>query len=99
MPNVLLEAMASGLPVVATDAEGVVELLGQNGTEQVVARGDATAFASQIIRLCKDRDLAAQRGEENCRIARTDWGLERMIARYEDLYESLCGSESGTKLD
>ena len=39
MPNVVLEAMAAGLPVVATDVEGVRELLGPAATAQVCAAG------------------------------------------------------------
>ena len=41
MPNVVLEAMASRLPVVASDVEGVRELLGPNAARQTVAHGDS----------------------------------------------------------
>ena len=43
MPNVVLEAMASRLPVVASDVEGVRELLGPNAARQTVAHGDSRA--------------------------------------------------------
>jgi starch synthase (maltosyl-transferring) len=88
MPNALLEAMASGLPVVATDVEGVTELLGET-PEQVVPAHDAEAFKRKVIRWCGEPAAAARLGSENRRIAQQCFSLERMIARYQQLYESL----------
>ena len=48
MPNALLEAMASGLPVVATDIEGVAELLADGDRQQVVPAADSEAFVRQV---------------------------------------------------
>jgi glycosyltransferase involved in cell wall biosynthesis len=93
MPNVLLEGMASGLPVVATDVEGVAELLGPRAAEQVVPRGNAEAFAGRVIRIGKDDRLAERLGKENRQHARANWSFERMIAQYERLYESLFAAE------
>ena len=63
MPNVVLEAMASGLPVVASDVEGVRELLGAAGAEQTVPYADTQALAEAVVRLIHDRELAAAIGE------------------------------------
>ncbi|MBC7855226.1 MAG: glycosyltransferase [Pirellulaceae bacterium] len=89
MPNVVLEAMAAGKPVVATQAEGVVELLGEGATQQSCPAGDAVGFAERIIRLAQDRTLAAELGAQNQRRAAAEFSLEAMISRYEVLYESL----------
>jgi glycosyltransferase involved in cell wall biosynthesis len=81
MPNALLEAMASGLPVVAADVEGVTELLGETASEQVVPAHDAEAFKRKLIRWCSEPAIAARLGSENRRIAERSFSLERMIER------------------
>jgi len=59
-----LEAMASGLPVVAADAPGVSDLLegGEASGGIVVPRGDVTAFATALARLIDDEDLRCALG-------------------------------------
>ena len=49
MPNVVLEAMASRLPVVATDVEGVRELLGPAAARQTVRYGDTKALIDKVV--------------------------------------------------
>ncbi len=51
MPNVVLEAMASRRPVVATDVEGVRELLGPLAARQLVRYGDTQDLIDKIVRL------------------------------------------------
>ena len=89
MPNVVLEAMAAGKPVVATQAEGVMELLGDGAAQQSCPAGDAAGFAQRILRLAQDRTLAAELGAQNQRRAAAEFSLASMISRYESLYESL----------
>ncbi len=89
MPNVLLEAMSAGKPVVATQAEGVMELLGDGAAQQSCPAGDAAGFAQRILRLAQDRTLAAELGAQNQRRAAAEFSLAAMISRYEALYESL----------
>ena len=89
MPNVVLEAMAAGKPVVSTQAEGVLELLGPGATVQSCSADDPAGFADRIIRLAQDRTLAAELGAQNQRRAATEFSLAAMISLYENLYESL----------
>ncbi len=89
MPNVVLEAMAAGKPVVATQAEGVTELLGDLAEPQSCPAGDAAGFAERIIRLARDRELAGELGAQNRRRAAAEFSLAAMISRYAALYESL----------
>lgn len=89
MPNVVLEAMASRLPVVAAQAEGVAELLGDGAALQSCPAGDAAGFAERIIRVARDRTLAAEQGAQNKQRAADEFSLAAMISRYEALYESL----------
>jgi len=89
MPNVVLEAMASRLPVVASEVEGVRELLGETSDIQTVRFGDRKALAERLVRLLSDPQLAAEVGAANRRRAEEQFSIERMVAAYEDLWESL----------
>jgi glycosyltransferase involved in cell wall biosynthesis len=57
-PNVLLEAMAANVPVVATAVGGVPEMVENNESALLVAPNDPPALAAAIARLLNDRDLA-----------------------------------------
>ncbi|MHB1035908.1 MAG: glycosyltransferase [Pirellulales bacterium] len=89
MPNVVLEAMASGLPVVATDVEGVRELLGPAAEAQVVPGGNSQEFSERIVAIASNPELAASLGQENRCRAEREFSLAKMVAAYEGLYESL----------
>jgi glycosyltransferase involved in cell wall biosynthesis len=89
MPNVVLEAMASRLPVVASDVEGVRELLGEATEAQVVRHGDSAGLTAKILRLLDDRELAAELGQANRLRAEQTFSIERMVAAYEELWTAL----------
>ena len=89
MPNVVLEAMASHKPVVATDVEGILELLGEQAGPQVVARDDAASFVRQAVLLASDAALAAALGGQNRARAAEKFSLLSMVQSYEHLYASL----------
>ncbi|HJQ32268.1 MAG TPA: glycosyltransferase family 4 protein [Pyrinomonadaceae bacterium] len=57
-PNVLLEAMAAGLPVAATSVGGVPEIVSDEESALLVAPHDAAALGAALARLLKDEDLA-----------------------------------------
>jgi phosphatidylinositol alpha-1,6-mannosyltransferase len=61
-PNVLLEAMSAGLPVVATAVGGVPEIASTEENALLIAPNDTSAFAHAIIRLLTDRELAQKLG-------------------------------------
>jgi len=74
---VLLEAMAAGCSVVATDIDGYAELLGRapNGA-RLAAAGDARALARELTALLADAPLRARLGDENVEFAaRFDWSV------------------------
>lgn len=88
MPNALLEAMAAGLPVVATDVEGVRELLGEGASLQTAPRGDSQRFCEQVIALLGDRGPAERCAAENQRRAR-NFGWQAMVDAYQRLFDEI----------
>jgi glycosyltransferase involved in cell wall biosynthesis len=89
MPNVVLEAMASRLPVVATQVEGVSEILGSMADHQVVRFGDDPGLVMRIASILRDPRLAQQLGEQNRSRVEQEFGLPQMVTRYEQLYSEL----------
>jgi glycosyltransferase involved in cell wall biosynthesis len=59
MPISILEAFASGVPVISTDAGGIPDLVGQDVTGLLVPIADSEAIAREVLRVLQDADLAA----------------------------------------
>jgi glycosyltransferase involved in cell wall biosynthesis len=88
LSNVILEAMAAGLPSVAYDVGGNSELLGNNrGTLIPVA--NETSFADAIQRLLADSALRERLGQQALQFARKNFTLDRVRQRYAELYATL----------
>jgi len=89
MPNAVLEAMATGRPVVATRAEGVEELLGPGAEEQTIRHGDSQALAETIVRIMEDPEIGGRLGRENRRRVEKNFTVDQMVNAYQNLWESL----------
>ncbi len=89
MPNVLLEAMACQRPVVCTEVEGVLEVLGPLSQHQTVPLGKPQLLADKVLRILGDADLASSLGQANHRRVAECFSLGDMIHRYELLFEGL----------
>lgn len=89
MPNVVLEGMAAGRPLVVTDVEGVHELLGPLAEQQVVRYGDSLGLVGRITGLLSDPAGAAGLGSANRRRVAEHFAISRMVSAYEDLWSSL----------
>ena len=94
MPRVVLEAMASGKPVVATAVEGIEALLGQTEPAQVVPRA-ASDFVDRVVTILREPALAERLGSENRARAANRFNVDRMVTGYAALYDSLCHAEGG----
>lgn len=89
MPNVVLEAMAAGVPVVATGIPGTNEVVVDGETGFLVPVGDRAAFARQTRKLLEDPQLAARMGEAGRRRAAEHFSIEAMIEAHARLYREL----------
>src|SRR5438876_9548073 len=80
MPNVILEAMAAGKPVVATQAEGTVELLGLAALEQTAAVGNWSGLRERLIQIAQNPELSADLGRRN-RSRAAQFSIQAMVQR------------------
>jgi len=85
-PNGLIEAMAAGLPVVATAVGGIVELVrhGENGL--LVRPGDSRDLANAIQQLVDDPRRAAALASQARRTIEARYSFERMVTAFERVY-------------
>ncbi len=91
LPNVVLEAMGAGLPVVAAKVEGVAELLGPQTAPQTFAWGNAGEFLTRLKQILSDRELRSQVIASNRLRARDEFSVTRMVKDYRDFYYGLHG--------
>ena len=84
---VLLEAMLAGLPVVATRASAVPEIVVDGETGTLVEPGDAEAAATAIAELLASPQRRADYGAAGRRRAQADFSVARMTTRTLDVYE------------
>jgi glycosyltransferase involved in cell wall biosynthesis len=89
----VMEAMAAGLPVVATAVGGVRELVTADVTGALVPPGDDLAMAAELVRLLKDSALRERLGVAGSE-AVASRTMKAMVDRYYDLYQQLLGERS-----
>ena len=90
MSIVALEALAAGVPVVATDVEGMRDLLSSGAG--VVTRRDPTELAHEIVLLLRDSQRRAEMGAVGRSTIAADFSIERMVGSYRELYAELTGT-------
>lgn len=88
LSNVILEAMAAGLPVVAYRVGGNSELLNEQRGALIPA-GDETSFADALQKLLADSLLRDRLGRNALQFAQKNFSLERVRERYAELYATL----------
>jgi glycosyltransferase involved in cell wall biosynthesis len=89
-PVIISEAMASGLPVIASDIGGIPELVRDGVTGLLAPPRDARAFADAIERLRKDPDLRAQMGQSALETIRQQ-ELRDQVMQVARLFEEMAG--------
>jgi len=85
-PVAVMEAMAAGLPVVASDVGGISELVQEGKTGMLVPPKDPIALFESLRKLLNDRDFRQRMGIEGKNRIRRDFQLEKMVVNTEQVY-------------
>ena len=85
---VLLEALASGCPVVTTAAGGTLDIVRDGDTGLVAPPGDATAFAGAVLRVLRDPALRAGLRARARRTAEAEFDWDVVAGRYLEVFEA-----------
>jgi len=88
----LLEAMAGGLPIVATDVGGNSEVIVDGETGLLVPPGDPEALAQAMAAVATDRERTRSMGELGRKRVNEIYSLDAMVKQYEAVYDGLLGS-------
>lgn len=91
--NVILEAMASGLPVLATDVGGNAELISAGRTGEIVPPSDPEALAQALVQLASQPERAAAMGRAARADAEARFSMRAMVGSYQGLYDRLLGRQ------
>jgi len=93
---VILEAMAMGRPVVASDLPSGVRMLVQDGVNGVrFPPGDAGALAAVLQRLGGNPGALREMGQRGRQLFLEQYRAPRMVERYHDLYREVCAARAG----
>jgi sugar transferase (PEP-CTERM/EpsH1 system associated) len=95
--NTILEAMAAGLPVIATHVGGNPELVVPDQTGELVPAGDVEALSAGLIRLAADPLRAAAMGRVARARVEQQFSLTAMVTAYQSLYGRLLAEQRGRK--
>lgn len=92
MPNTVLEGMACGLPVVATRASGLDQLVHEGINGHLVDIGDTAAMADRLADLIDNPYERLRMGKESRKIAEQQFAWEYIAEQYVQIYERITGS-------
>lgn len=100
-PNVIIEAMANGLPVVATHVGGIPELVAHGSTGLLVPPHDPEALADALVELLTDRERRRVMGIEGRNRVLANHTMDRMVRHTErvlmDAFEEAASHHSGAR--
>lgn len=87
--NTILEAMSSGLPVVATKVGGNIELVKEGETGKLVLPGDPEILAEVIYEYFENQDLLTRHGHAARQVIEHDFSMNAMIQGYLKVYDKV----------
>jgi len=87
MPNAILECMAGGKAVIATDLPGIRDALGPNAGDVLVPAGDPVQLARRLLDLLPDASRRTSLGDRNRKYALSEFTVARMANTYLDVME------------
>lgn len=91
LPTVIMEAMATGLPVVSTDVGGISEMVVENETGFLVQPGDVTGISQTIETVIADRSLATRLGQSGYERAQRLFSIQKNV---HELCTLICSAGS-----
>jgi len=94
-PLSVMEAMASGLPIVSTAAGGVPDLFESGKEGLIVQPGDVQGLSSSMISVLRNREARQSMGMAAARRAKENFDVSSMVQAYEELYEKLIEHRPG----
>ena len=94
LPNVVLEACAAGIPVVATAVGGTGEVIRDGVNGFLVEPGNPVALADRLLELMVSPDLRQSMGESGRQVVRCEFSFADQCAKYERLFASSAVSPS-----
>ena len=90
-PMVILEALAAGKAVIASEVGAIPDVIRQGNTGMLVPPGDADALAHALCLLIEDEGLRQRLGQSGCQSVRETYDFERTVGRYDYLYQRVLG--------
>lgn len=96
MPVTLLEAMATGLPIVSTSVGGIPDLVLENSTGQLVPPNDPDAMAGAMAAYVNQPELARQHGRAGRERIQRHYSIDAMLSGYIGLYDALRRTKTTT---
>jgi N-acetyl-alpha-D-glucosaminyl L-malate synthase BshA len=92
-----LEAMACGVPVVATDSGGVREVVSE-ASARIAPVGDVEALGAHVAEIVENPEIGSAMGAAGRRRAEESFDVDRVVPLYESLYKRVCGARDAKDL-
>jgi glycosyltransferase involved in cell wall biosynthesis len=96
LPMAILEAMAYGLPVIATRVGAIPEVVTDGREGLLVEPGDIPALATCLAKLASDAALRVRMGQAARQRAQTEYSLDKMVDSIRHIYLAVIGTREGT---
>jgi len=92
VPQSIVQAMAMGVPVIASDIKSLSEVVTDGKTGLLSPRKDSGKLAKRIILLLKNKELMRKMGNNGRKFVVEKFSMERMISSIENLYKNMVGN-------
>ena len=87
--NAILEAMAMGRPIIATDVGGNAEAVIHNETGLIIPPNDSQSFAEAVLKMYRNPEVRVDMGKKAMKRAEEEFNLDKMVRNHEMLYENM----------